>query len=150
MSDNTYGLGGNEVKRESTETLQEIPQNRTLIVEKLTEFPPVKPKMVQGLKSINEAFEHFSPSVEMTFTDSEGIESKETLNFKNVGDFGKNGITNQSEFLKDLDTEKEQYLKVVKQLKTNKILRLALTDPDAKQALLETIGGLLEELNNKK
>lgn len=147
--DNNYGLGGTEVKRESAEALQEIPQNRTLLVEKLTEFPPVKPKMVKGLKNINEAFEHFSPNVEMTFTDSEGMESKENLNFKNVGDFGKNGIINQSEFLKDLDTEKEQYLKVVKQLKTNKILRLALANPEAKKALLDTIGGLLEELNDK-
>lgn len=149
MSDNTYGLGGNEVKRESIEALQEIPQNRTLMVEKLTEFPPVKPKMVKGLQNIDQAFEHFGPSVEMTFTDSEGMESKETLQFKNVGDFGKNGITNQSEFLKDLDTEKEQYLKVVKQLKTNKILRLALANPEAKQAFLDTIEGLLEELNDK-
>lgn len=146
MSDNSYGIGGTEVKREAAEALQEIPQNRTLMVEQLTEHPPVKPQMVKGLKSINEAFEHFSPNMEMTFTDSDGLESKETLNFKTVGDFGKNGIINQSEFLKDLDTEKEQYIKVVKQLKTNKILRLALADPDAKAALLETIGGLLEEL----
>ena len=149
MSDNTYGLGGNEVKTESNEALQEIPQNRTLMVEKLTEFPPVKPEMIGGLKSINEAFEHFNPSVDVTYTDSEGMESKETLQFKTVGDFGKNGITNQSEFLKDLDTEKKQYLKVVKQLKTNKILRLALADPEAKKALLDTIDGLLEELNDK-
>ena len=146
--DNTYGIGGTEVRREAAEALQEIPQNRTLLVEQLTEFPPVKPQMAKGLKTIGEAFEHFSPSVEMSFTDSDGLESKETLNFKTVGDFGKNGIINQSGFLKDLDTEKEQYLKVVKQLKTNKILRLALADPDAKAALLETISGLLGELND--
>lgn len=146
--DNTYGIGGTEIKREAAEALQEIPQNRTLLVEKLTEFPPVKPEMAKGLKTIGEAFEHFSPTVDMTFTDSDGMESKETLSFKNVGDFGKNGIINQSQFLKDLDTEKEQYLKVVKQLKTNKILKLALADSDAKAALLETIGGLLDELND--
>lgn len=148
MSD-TYGLGGTEVKRQSIEALQEIPQNRTLLVEKLTEFPSVKPQMIKGLKTINQAFEHFAPTTELTFTDSEGVESKETLNFRTVGDFGKRGIINQSEFLKDLDTEKEQYLKVVKQLKTNKILRLALEDADAKQALLDTISGLLEELKDK-
>ncbi len=149
MSDNTYGIGGNEVKSDAAEALQEIPQNRTLIVEKLTEFPPVKPEMIGGLKSINEAFEYFDPKIEMTFTDDDGMQSKEVLRFKTVGDFGKNGITNQSEFLKDLDTEKEQYIKVVKQLKTNKILRLALADPEAKKALLDTIAGLLEELNTK-
>ncbi len=150
MSNSIYGLGGTEVRSDASEAIQEIPQNRTLLVEKLTEFPPVKPKMVKNIKTVEEAFEHFNPRVDMTFTDDEGMQTKETLSFKNVGDFGKNGITNQSEFLKDLDTEKEQYLKIVKQLKTNKILRLALADPDAKQALLETIGGLLEELNDKK
>ncbi|MDC1161816.1 hypothetical protein OAT18_00080 [Tenacibaculum sp.] len=146
---NSYGLGGTEVRSESADAIQEIPQNRTLLVEKLTENPPVKPKMTKGLTSINEAFEHFSPEVDLTFTDSEGVDSKETLSFKNLGDFGKNGITNQSDFLKDLDTEKEQYLKVVKQLKSNKILRLALADEDAKKALLETIAGLLEELKDQ-
>lgn len=146
MSDNSYGIGGTEVRSESAEALQEIPQNRTLMVERLTEHPPVKPQMTKGLKTINEAFEHFAPSMEMEFSDSEGLTVKENLRFKTVGDFGKNGIINQSEFLKDLDTEKEQYLKVVKQLKSNKILRLALADPDGKAALLETISGLLEEL----
>ena len=148
MSEQVYGLGGTEVKKQSMEALQEIPQNRTILVEQLTDNPPVKPAMVKGLKTIDEAFEHFSPNVELSFANSEGVESKESLHFKNVGDFGKKGITNQSEFLKDLDVEKEQYLKVIKQLKTNKILRTALADPEAKQALLDTISGLLDELND--
>lgn len=149
MSDKTYGLGGTEVKRESIESLQEIPQNRTLFVEKLTQNQPLKPEMVKGLKTIDEVFDHYKPSVDIAFEDSEGMETKTSLNFSNLGDFGKKGIVNQSDFLKDLDTEKEQYLKVIKQLKTNKILKAALTDPDAKQALLNTIQDLISELETK-
>ncbi|WP_298479566.1 hypothetical protein [uncultured Maribacter sp.] len=149
MSDKTYGLGGTEVKRESIESLQEIPQNRTIFVEKLTQNQPLRPEMVKGLKTIDDVFNHYKPNIELAFEDSEGMESKTTLNFNNLGDFGKKGIVNQSEFLKDLDTEKDQYLKVIKQLKTNKILKAALSDPDAKEALLNTIQDLISELETK-
>ena len=51
----------------------------------------------------------------------------------------------------DLQTvEKDQYIKVMKQLKTNKILKTALTDPAAKQALLDSIRALLSEIEEKK
>lgn len=149
MSD-TYGLGGTEVKTDANEALQEIPQNRTLLIEKLTQDQPIKPVVVKGLKTIEEVFEQYKPEVEVEFEDSEGVESKEKLSFSNLGDFGDKGITRQSQFLKGLSTEKDQYVKIIKQLKTNKILKAALTDPDAKQALLESIRALLTEIEEKK
>ena len=149
MSDKSYGLGGTEVKRESIEALQEIPQNRTIFVEKLTQNQPLRPEMVKGLKTVDDVFDHYKPTIEIAFEDSDGLEKKTELNFSNLGDFGKKGIVNQSEFLKDLDTEKDQYLKVIKQLKTNKILKAALSDPDAKEALLDTIQNLISELETK-
>jgi hypothetical protein len=149
MSD-TYGLGGTEVKTDANEALQEIPQNRTLLVEKLTHDQPIKPKIVKGLKTIDDVFEHYKPEVEVEFEDSEGVESKEKLSFSNLGNFGDKGITRQSGFLKGLSTEKDQYVKIIKQLKTNKILKAALTDPEAKQALLESIRALLTEIEEKK
>ncbi|SHJ02504.1 hypothetical protein SAMN04488096_10713 [Mesonia phycicola] len=150
MSDNTYGLGGTEVRQDSAEALNEIPQNRTLLVEKLTQNQPVKAEMIRDLKKIDDVFNHYQPNVEIEFSDKDGVESKETLHFSNLGDFGKNGIINQSDFLKDLDTEKEQYVKIIKQLKTNKILKAALTDPEAKQALLTSIQSLISELEPNK
>ena len=44
MSD-TYGIGGNEVKSDAAEAIQDIPQNRTLFVEKLTQDQPLKPEI---------------------------------------------------------------------------------------------------------
>lgn len=150
MSESTYGLGGTEVKQDANEAIQEIPQNKTLLVEKLTSDTPVKPEIIKGLQTVEDVFEKFKPEVNMEFDTSEGTTKKETLSFSNLGDFGIKGITNQSNFLKDLSTEKDQFIKIIKQLKTNKILKAALTDDEAKNALLNSIRGLIEELNQPK
>ncbi len=150
MSSNTYGLGGTEVKLTASETIQDIPQNKTLFIEKLTSETPIKPEIVKGLKTVEEVFEHFKPQVNIEFETSDGITQKENLNFNNISDFGMKGITNQSPFLKDLSTQQNQYIKIIKQLKTNKILKAALTDNEAKEALKSAINGLLEELNQTK
>ncbi|WP_452229066.1 MULTISPECIES: hypothetical protein [unclassified Lacinutrix] len=146
----TYGIGGTEVKTDANEAIQEIPQNRTLFVEKLTQDQPIKPEVVTGLKTVEEVFEHYKPEVEVEFEDMDGVGRKENLNFKNLGDFGGKGITKQSKFLKDLNTEKDQYIKIVKQLKTNKILKTALENPEAKASLLEAMRALLTEIEESK
>src|SRR5690606_40760867 len=116
----TYGIGGTEVQSDANEAIQEIPKNRTLLVEKLTDSQPIKPEVVKGLKTIEDVFEHFKPEIDVDFEDEDGVSKKETLSFKHLGDFGSKGITKQSKFLKDLNTEKDQYIKIIKQLKTNK------------------------------
>lgn len=144
-----YSLGGSEVKTDSGEAILEIGQNKTLLVQKLTQDPPVKPEVIKGLTSVDAVFDHFKPDIEVTHESADGVESKETLRFANVGDFTKKGIVEQSEYLRNLNVEKDQYLKVVKQLKTNKIMKMALENPDAKAALLESIHSLLTELKEK-
>jgi hypothetical protein len=146
----TYGIGGTEVKSDANEAFADIPQNRTLMVEKLTADPPVKPEILTGLKTIEEVFDHFQPEVGLEFDDAEGVEVKESLKFSNLGDFGAKGITRQSKFLQDLDIEKDQCVKIAKQLKTNKILKSAIADPEAKQSILDAIRALLSELEDKK
>ena len=145
MSD-TYGIGGTEVKSDANEAFAEIPQNKTLLVEKLTNDPAIKPEIQKGLKTVEEVFDHYQPNVEVEFEDAEGVGKPEKLNFSNLGDFGAKGITRQSDFLKGLETEKDQYVKVVKQLKTNKIMKTAIADPEAKRALLDSIRALLTEI----
>ena len=145
-----YDIGGSEVKGDASEAMSELPQNRTLMVEKLTKDPPIKPEVVEGLKTIEEVFGHYKPTIEMEFSDSEGGARKETLNFKNLGDFGVKGITNQSEFLKDLTAKKEQNQKMIRQLKTNKLLRQAVEKEEYKTALLNAINALIKELEDNK
>ena len=62
-------------------------------------------------------------------------------------DFSINGITQQSAFLTDLKTKTEQYQKMIKQLKTNKVLKLALQDPEAKKSIIETLETLISEID---
>jgi len=145
-----YDIGGSEVKGDASEAMSEIPQNRTLMVEKLTKEPPIKPEIVEGLKSIDEVFEHFSPNIEMEFHDSEGGSRKETLHFRNLGDFSVKGITNQSEFMHDLAAQKEQNQKIIKQLKTNKLFQKALENEEQKAALLNAINALIKEIKDNK
>jgi hypothetical protein len=144
-----FGIGGNEVPLDANEAILEIAQNRTLIAQKLTGETPIRPEIVEGLSTIEQVFEHFKPEVKVNFEDTEGVVQFEELKFKNLGDFGIKGITAQSKFLTDLQVEKDQYQKIIKQLKTNKILKAALEDPEAKIALMESIEGLINELNQK-
>ena len=150
MAIDNVGIGGNEVKGDANEALTDIPQNRTLIAGKLTPNAPVKPEVVEGLRTIEDAFEHFEPKIKIPFEDKDGRTVNEELGFENLGDFGKKGITNNSVFLKELEIESNQYKKMIKQLKTNKILKAALEDAGAKQSLVETIDALIEEIKNTK
>jgi hypothetical protein len=145
-----YGLGGTEVKTDASEAFAEIQQNRTLMAEKLTNDPPVKPVVIHGLQTVEQVFGHYNPSVEVDFEDMEGKSRKESLRFSNLGDFGIKGLTAQSEFLKDYTTQTEEYSKIIKQLKTNKILKSALSDVSAKAALLESIYSMIAELDSAK
>lgn len=145
-----YGIGGNEVKLDADEAITAIPQNRTLVAQKLTVDAPVKPELVEGLTSIEKAFEHFKPELKVNFETADGATKVEALNFNNLGDFGVKGITTQSNFLSNLETEKDQYQKIIRQLKSNKILKAALEDPEAKKALLESISVMITELKDNK
>ena len=145
-----YGIGGNEVKLDGDEAISAIPQNRTLIAQKLTVDAPIKPELVEGITNVEKAFEHFKPEVKVNFETADGATKVEVLKFKNLGDFGVNGITTQSNFLSDLETEKDQYQKIIRQLKSNKILKGALEDPEEKKALLDSLATLINELKDNK
>lgn len=145
-----YGIGGNEVKTDASEAFGDIPQNRTLIAEKLTKDTPVKPEVVHGLQTVEQVFEHFKPSINVDFEDESGRTMKESLRFSDLSDFGTKGITAQSDFLRENAGRKDEYLKIIKQLKSNKILKAALADPQAKQALLDAMHGMIADLEKNK
>ena len=82
----------------------------------------------------------------MEFETEEGTMAKETLSFRNLGDFGVKGMTAQSEFLGELTMKKDQYQKMIKQLKTNKLLKQALSTSESKQAFIDSLHALIKEL----
>jgi hypothetical protein len=150
MMDNQLGIGGTEVKIDAFESIQDIPNNRVLMAEKLTAQAPVKPEIVEGITNVEQVFEHYKPKVDMVFETEDGGMRKETLHFRNLGDFGVKGITAQSDFLNDLNVQQEQYLKIIKQFKTNKMLKAAMANQGTKQHLIDVLQSLIDEMKENK
>lgn len=143
----TYGIGGVERKVDNAaEAISDIPLNRTLLIEKLTSDPAVRPEVVHGLKNMDEVFQHFQPEVEMEFETEEGSSVSEVLKFQNLAHFGKQGIISQSPFLQNLNSEVIDLQKMIKQLKSNKIFRTVLENQDAKEQYLSALKALVQEL----
>ncbi len=145
-----YDVGGNAVEQTASEGMAEIAQNRTMFVQKLTADDAVKPEAVYNLTSTEQVFEHFKPQVAVEFENAEGSTVNEDLRFNNVGDFGANNITKQSKFLSDLNVQQDQYQKMMKQLKTNKLMKNVLDNPDTKAAFIDALNALIQELDNAK
>ena len=142
-------LGGQLVPQQSFEAITQISSNRTLLVQQLT-TKPTKPEPITGLKTVDEVFSHFKPTVKVEFETAEGKTVNEELKFNNLGDFGKEGITSQSNFLQETKTEQDTYQRIAKQLRTNKILKSALANPENRQAFLQAIQALMQEMETTK
>ena len=143
-----YGIGGQEVKQDASEAMADLPLNRTMFVQKLTQDDPIKPQAVYDLKTVDEVFEHFKPNVDVEFMDSEGNSKEENIRYANLGDFSANNLVKQSSFLQDLNMQQEQYQKIIKQLKTNKVMGKILENPEAKNAFISLLNSLIQEVEN--
>ncbi len=129
------------------EAISDIPLNRTLLVQKLTSDPPLRAQIVEGLRTPEAVFSHYKPVVEVEFEKEDGTVVPENLQFQSLGDFGKKGIINQSSFLQDLNTQADDLQKLLRQLKSNKILKSALNTPETKTAFLAAIQAMISELD---
>lgn len=142
-----YGIGGNEVKVDANESIADIPSNRTLLVQKLTDEAPVTPEAVYNLQTVEAVFEHFNPSVQLEHVDENGGDVKEKMDFKNLGDFNSKNIKENSPFLSKLDIEKEQNMKVSRQLSSNKALIKALENPETRDAIIKVLEESINEID---
>lgn len=147
MSILDYGIGGNEVKRDASEAIANIPSNRTLLVEKLTVEESMFPETMEGLTTIEAVFDAFRPNVDVEFETAEGEPVQENFVFRNTGDFQVKNLTSQSPFLKKLEIQRDFYTKLVKQLRTNKILQRALKNEETKKAFIQALTQLKLELD---
>ncbi|MDR0224633.1 MAG: type VI secretion system contractile sheath small subunit [Myroides odoratus] len=141
-----YGVGGNEIKVDANEAIQEIQGNKSLLVAKLTTEDAISPEIVTGLKTVEEVFNYYSPRIEMEHNTPEGETVKEEFRFKNLGDFTPKKMIENSPFLKGLKVDEEQYNKLVKQLRVNKVLRKLVEDKVAKKELAATLRTIAKEL----
>lgn len=159
-----YGIGGNVLPTEASEAILDIPQNRTLLIAKLTDKDPLKPVIVDGeqegikvtdsdgrelvrpLQNIEQVFDYFKPNIDTEFETLDGEFKKENLKFKSLADFGAKGITAQSSYLQDVSERKDEYKRVIKHVKSNRILRGVLAKEDKRKVMLDMIGVMINEL----
>lgn len=141
-----YGVGGNEVKVDANEAIHFIQENRALLVSKLTNDEPFVPEVVKGLKNEEDVFRHFQPSVGVQHETEDGTIIDEEFRFNNLGDFTPKKLTENSEYLKKIQIEQEQYNKILRQLKNNKILKTILENEQTKGALVQVLKDVAKEL----
>ncbi|NIG57598.1 hypothetical protein [Chitinophaga sp. Cy-1792] len=141
-----YEIGGNERRIDASEAFVDISPNKTLFVQQLTEQEPIKPEIVEGLKTVEEVFRHFKPGVSVDFEQKDGATVHEKLHFEHLGDFSVKSMILQSNQLRDLNVESEMYLNIIRQLKTNKTLKATLENPETRQAFAAALENLAREL----
>ncbi len=146
MAEFEYGIGGTERPVDASEAFADLPQNKTLMIEKLTMDGAAKPQIATGLTNVEAVFEHFKPKVDMEFQGEDGATVKEDLKFKNLGDFGSKGLTKQSNFLQGLNMKQVEMNKIVKQLRSNKRFVTAMQDATAKAAFVDVLKDLVAEI----
>lgn len=117
-----------------------------MIVQKLTDEAPSAPESVYGLETIEDVFQRFEPTVDLNHVDAEGNEVKEIMTFTGLGDFGAKKIKENSDFLSKLDIEKEQGVRIARQLTSNRALQKALEQSDTKQAMIDILELSLGEI----
>ncbi|MGN6352243.1 MAG: hypothetical protein ACTHLB_02585 [Parafilimonas sp.] len=125
----------------------EISPNKTLFVQKLTNEPPVKPEIVEDLQTVEQVFDYFKPNCDVELDREDGSTVKENFAFAGLGDFDIKNITNRSDYLKNLSLENDAYLKIIKQLKSNKSLKNIIENPETKQAFVNALRALVAELD---
>ncbi len=144
-----YDLGGNSVDAEVSEAMAEIAHNKTLFIQKLTADEPIRPEVV-NIQNVQQAFEHFKPNVDVEFTKEDGSTVQENLKFVNVGSFSVKEIINESKYLKNVNLEQDAFMKLIKQLKTNKGLKTVIENPEMKEAFVNTLRSLAAELEENE
>lgn len=105
-----------------------------------------------AFETIEDVFQRFEPTVDLCHVDAEGNEIKEIMTFTGLGDFGAKKIKEKSDFLSKLDIEKEQGVRITRQLTSNRALQKALENPEVKNAIMDVIESSIEEIlaNQKK
>lgn len=145
-----YEIGGNERKTETSEAFADIAHNKTLFVHKLTDNDPIKPEKVEGLKTVQEVFNHYKPNVSVEFEKYDGSTLTETLQFGNLGDFSVKNIIGKSQHLSNVNIEKDMSMSIIKQLKSNKTLKGTLDNEETKDAFINALKSFISELEENK
>ena len=149
MKENFISMAPDE---ESSAKVSLIDQNKTLMIDQYTsDVEAGNPDFVEDIQNINDAFEHFKPKVDVTFTDAEGGAVEETLKFGEIRDFeaqgGKGNLVKNSPFLSGTKEQIDTNVKIRKSIEQNLKLRDILKEAGSRSELKEMLQSMLDELN---
>ena len=131
---------------EANPAILDIQGNKTLLVEHLTDDPPLSPEIAPEIRSLKDVFGYYKPKKQIDFENADGASVNEELHFSSLADFGKQGIVKQSPYLNELNQQCEDLQKFVQQLKSNKIFKSLLGNKEARASYLSSIQAMLNEL----
>ena len=140
---------------ESNAKVSLIDQNKTLMIDQYTtDVDAGNPELVEDIQNIEDAFAHFKPKVDVTFTDAEGGSVDETLKFGEIRDFEANGgkgrLVENSPFLSGVKQNIDTNVKIRKSIEQNRKLRDILKDAGSRAELKEMLQAMLDELESAK
>jgi len=136
---------------ESNAKVSLIDQNKTLMIDQYTtDVDSGDPELVEDIQNIEDAFAHFKPKVDVTFTDADGGSVDETLKFGEIRDFEANGgkgrLVENSPFLSGTKMKIETNAKIRKNIEQNRKLRDILKEAGSRDELKAMLQGMLDEL----
>ena len=148
MKENFISMAPDE---ESSAKVSLIDQNKTLMIDQYTsDVEAGNPEFVEDIQNINDAFEHFKPKVDVTFTDADGGAVEESLKFGEIRDFeaqgGKGNLVQNSPFLSGVKEKIDTNQKIRKSIEQNRKLRDILKEAGSREELKEMLESMLTEL----
>ena len=149
MKENFISMAPDE---ESNAKVSLIDQNKTLMIDQYTtDVEAGNPEFVEDIQNIDDAFQHFTPKVGVTFTDEEGGSVEETLKFGELRDFEANGgkgrLVENSPFLSGTKMKIETNQKIRKSIEQNRKLRDILKEAGSREEMKTMLQSMLDELN---
>ena len=150
MKENFISMAPDE---ESSAKVSLIDQNKTLMIDQYTsDVEAGNPEFVEDIQNINDAFEHFKPKVDVTFTDADGGAVEESLKFGEIRDFeaqgGKGNLVKNSPFLSGTKEQIDTNVKIRKSIEQNRKLRDILKEAGSREELKEMLQSMLDELKS--
>src|SRR5687767_4128778 len=79
----------------------EISPNKTLFIQKLTNENPEKPKVVEGMQTVEDVFKEFNPNCDVEMDKEDGSTIQENFRFTKLADFDAKSLTSQSPYLRN-------------------------------------------------
>lgn len=130
-----------------SDSITEVPHNKTLIIELLTAKEPTKPEVVYGLKSMREVFDNYKPSVGIFLKDYKGAITNEEFSFNQLSDFQLENILSKSKSTQSLINHRNFLFAIANKVNANNDFKKIIDNQEQREQLLQLIQELKLEIS---